>query len=139
MRSIFGFTPDETTARMIVLQIARLAAVPADTPKRRLRRLSSTPRSKENIGQVTRLLELLGERKAEALRVQGLTMDELDPHEKGQYQIEVIASLLRIVLSRKDSLGPVQVEERLLKAATEMDSAQIDLGLPMGVDDSKLL
>ncbi|OGE52973.1 hypothetical protein PENARI_c009G08312 [Penicillium arizonense] len=139
MRSIFGFTPDETTARLIVLQIARLAAVPADTPKRRLRHLSSTPRSKENIGQVTRLLELLGERKAEALRVQGLSLNELDPHEKGQYQIEVIASLLRIVLSRTDSLSPAQVEERLVKAAAEMDVAQIDLGLPLGVDDSKLL
>ncbi|KAJ6098727.1 hypothetical protein N7467_000262 [Penicillium canescens] len=139
MRSIFGFTPDEITARLIVLQIARLAAVPADTPKRRLRRLSSTPRSKDNIGQVTRLLELLGERKAEALRVQGLSLDELDPHEKEQYQIEVIASLLRIVLSRTDSLSPAQVEERLVKAAAEMDVAQIDLGLPLGVDDSKLL
>jgi pentatricopeptide repeat protein len=139
MRSIFGFAPDESTARLIVLQIARLAAVPADTPKRRLRRLSSTPRSKENIGQVTRLLELLGERKAEALRVQGLSLDELDPHEKEQYQIEVIASLLRIVLSRTDSLSPAQVEERLVKAAAEMDVAQIDLGLPLGVDDSKLL
>ncbi|KAJ5121220.1 uncharacterized protein N7515_009181 [Penicillium bovifimosum] len=139
MHSNFGFVPDEITARMIVLQIARLAGVPADTPKRRLRRLSSTPRSKENIGQVSRLLEMLGDRKAEALRVQGLSIEQLDPREMSQYQLEILASLLRIVMSRVDALNPAQVEDKLDIAAQEMSVGQIDLGSPLGVDDSKLL
>lgn len=139
MHSAFGFAPDDTTARMIVLQIARLAGVPADTPKRRLRRLSSTPRSKENIGQVSRLLELLGDRKAENLRLQGLSLEQLDPREMEQYQLEIMASLLRIVMSRADALDPVQVESKLEVAAKEMLAEHIDLGPPLGVDDSKLL
>ncbi|KAG0153102.1 hypothetical protein PDIDSM_2061 [Penicillium digitatum] len=139
MHSAFGFAPDETTARMIVLQIARLAGVPADTPKRRLRRLSSTPRSKENIGQVSRLLELLGDRKAEYLRLQGLSLEQLDPREMEQYQLEIMASLLRIVMSRADDLDPVQVENKLEIAAKEMLVENIDFGAPLGVDDSKLL
>ncbi|CAG8213729.1 unnamed protein product [Penicillium salamii] len=139
MRSIFGFAPDDTTARLIVLQVARLAAVPADTPKRRLRRLSSTPRSKENIGQVSRLLELLGDRKAESLRVQGLTVDQLDPEELKQYQMEIMGSMLRIVLSRTDGLDPAQIEEKLETVAKEMTVEQIDLGSPLGMYDSKLL
>ncbi|KAJ5782222.1 hypothetical protein N7457_003996 [Penicillium paradoxum] len=139
MHSVFGFVPDDTTARMIVLQIARLAGVPADTPKRRLRRLSSTPRSKENIGQVSRLLQLLGDRKAENLRLRGLSLEQLDPHEMEQYQLEIMASLLRIVMSRADALDPAQVESKLKIAAKEMLAEQIDLGLPLGVDDSKLL
>ncbi|KAJ5876080.1 uncharacterized protein N7529_001664 [Penicillium soppii] len=139
MRSVFGFAPDETTVRMIVLQVARLAGVPADTPKRRLRRLSSTPRSKENIGQVTRLLKLLSDRKAESLRVQGLSIEQLDPDEMKQYQMEIMASLLRVVLSKTDDLDPAQIEGKLEVAAKEMLSQQIDLGSPLGLHDSKLL
>lgn len=139
MRTMFGYAPDDTTARLIILQVARLASVPAETPKRRLRRLSSTPRSKENITQVTQLLEMLGERKSMALRTQGLSVDQLDSHEKQQYQLEIMASLLRIVLSRAESLGPVQVEQKLAAAAAEMQVEGVDLGPPLGVDDSKLL
>jgi hypothetical protein len=139
MRAMFGYTPDDTTARMIVLQVARLASVPTDTPKRRLRRLSSTPRSKESITQVTRLLEMLGERKSMALRTQGLSVDQLDPHEKQQYQLEIMANLLRIVLSRAESLDPARVEEKLAIAAAEMQVGNIDLGPPLGVNDSQLL
>lgn len=139
MRSIFGFAPDDTTARMIVLQIARLAAVPADTPKRRLRRLASTPRSKENIGQVSRLLELLGDRKAESLRLQGLSVDQLDPEEMKQHQMGIIGSMLRIVLSRTDGLDPLQIEDKLKIAAQQMSVGEIDLGTPLGMNDTKLL
>lgn len=139
LRALFGYAPDDTTARLLILQVARIASVPADTPKRRLRRLSSTPRSKENINQVTRLLEMLGDRKSLALSTQGLSVDQLDPHEKQQYQLEIMASLLRIVLSRADNLDPARVEKKLVAAAVEMQVEGIDLGPPLGVDDSKLL
>jgi hypothetical protein len=38
--------------------------------------------SSENVAQVSRLLELLGERKAENLRLQGLSLEQLDPRPK---------------------------------------------------------
>ncbi|KAJ5491522.1 hypothetical protein N7539_003089 [Penicillium diatomitis] len=139
LKNMFGYGPDDVTARMIVLQIARLAGVPSDTPKRRLRRLSSTPRSKENISQVTQLLDMLGERKSLALQSQGLQIEQLDRQEKQQYQLEVISTLLRIVLSRTEGLDPVLVEAKLKQAATDMSVNLIDLGPPLGVDDSKLL
>lgn len=139
MRAAFGFAPDDVTARMVTIQIARLAGVPAGVPKHRLRRLSSTPRSKENIAQVNRLLELLGERKSMALKAQGLSIEQLDPHEKEQYQLEIMGSLLRVVLSRTENLDPVQVERKVTVAATELGINDIDLGPPLGVDDSHLL
>ena len=139
MRAVFGFAPDDTTARMIVLQVARLAGVPAGTPKHRLRRLSSTPRSKESVGQVSRLLEMLGDRKELALKVHGLSLDQLDPHEKEEYQLEIMASFLRIVIGRTDGLGAERIEEKLTQAAKEMQVSGIDLGSSLGVDDSKLL
>lgn len=139
MREKFGFAPDDTTARLIVLQVARLAGVPAGTPKHRLRRVSSTPRSKENITQVSRLLEMLGDRKALALQAHGLSSDQLDPHEKQQYQLEIMATLLRIVMSRADNLSPDSIEDKLLQAAEGMQVTGIDLGSPLGIDDSQLL
>ncbi|KAJ5127469.1 hypothetical protein N7448_008248 [Penicillium atrosanguineum] len=139
MRASFGFAPDETTARMIVLQVARLAGVPAGTPKHRLRRLSSTPRSKESIAQVGRLLELLGHRKEQALKAQGLDLEQLDPHEAQEYQVEIMSSLLRIVMARTDDLGPERIESKLTRAAHEMQVSGIDLGSALGVEDSKLL
>ncbi|KAJ6120284.1 hypothetical protein N7523_004564 [Penicillium sp. IBT 18751x] len=139
MRAAFGFAPDETTARMIVLQIARLAGVPAGTPKHRLRRLSSTPRSKESIAQVGRLLELIGHRKEQALKAQGLSLEQLDPHEAQEYQVEVMSSLLRIVMARTDNQGPERIESNLNRAANEMQVSGIELGSALGVEDSKLL
>lgn len=139
MRAAFGFAPDDTTARLIVLQVARLAGVPAGTPKHRLRRLSSTPRSKESIAQVGRLLELLGHRKEEALKAQGLSLEQLDPHEAQEYQLEVMSSLLRVVMARTDGLGPERIESNLAQAANEMQVSGIDLGSALGFEDSKLL
>jgi hypothetical protein len=139
MRAAFGFAPDDTTARLIVLQVARLAGVPAGTPKHRLRRLSSTPRSKESIAQVGRLLELLGHRKEEALKAQGLSLEQLDPHEAQEYQLEVMSSLLRVVMARTDGLGPERIESNLAQAANEMQVSGIDLGSALGIEDSKLL
>lgn len=139
MRAEFGFAPDDTTARLIVLQVARLAGVPAGTPKHRLRRLSSTPRSKENIGQVSRLLEMLGDRKAFALQAQGLSVEQLDPHEKQQNQLEIMATLLRIVMSRADSLSPDQIEGKLLQATEAMQVPKVDLGSPLGLNETQLL
>jgi hypothetical protein len=82
---------------------------------------------------------MLGERKSLALKAQGLSIEQLDPHEKQQYQLEVMASLLRIVLSRTEGLDPVQIETKLAQAAAEMHVEGINLGSPLGVDDSKLL
>ncbi|KAJ5902400.1 hypothetical protein N7495_002928 [Penicillium taxi] len=139
MQATFSFTPDDNTARLIVLQVARLAGVPVDTPKHRLRRLSSTPRSKENISQVNRLVDVLSERKSMTLQAQGVNPDQLDLDEKQQYQLEIMASLLRIVLSRSDGLDTVQVEQKLSRTAAEMKADEIYLGSPLGVEDSQLL
>ncbi|KAJ5702898.1 hypothetical protein N7488_010446 [Penicillium malachiteum] len=139
MNMAFGFAPDNDTARLIVIQVARLAGVPAGTPKHRLRRLSSTPRSKENMAQVSRLLEMLGERKSMALQAQGLSLEQLDLHETQQYQLEIMGQLLRIVLSRAERLNPAQVEDKLYRAAAEMGFEELDLGSPLGVEDSQLL
>ncbi|XHG02747.1 hypothetical protein AWENTII_006086 [Aspergillus wentii] len=138
MGMTFSIFPDEVTARSIILQVARMAGVPADTPKRRLRRLSSTPKSKENIAQVNRLVEILSERKAAALQAQGLSPEHLDPQEKQHYQLEILGDLLRAVMGRT-ATHPDQVEGQIATAAAEMGVSGIDLGSPLRKEDGLLL
>lgn len=133
----FGFFPDDTTARMVVIQVARLAGVPPGTPSRRLRRLKTTPKSKENIAYVNRLLEILSSRKAATLEEQGLNVENLDPLEKQQYQLEILATLLRIVMTRTGT-DPALVEDEIAAVAAEMGVSNINLGSPLGKDESML-
>ncbi|KAL4969244.1 pentatricopeptide repeat protein [Aspergillus stella-maris] len=131
LRSTFGFAPDDTTLRLIILQVARLAAVPSNTPKRRLRRVSSTPRSKENIGHVQRLVEVLHDRKAGTLEARGLAIEELDPHERETHQLEIITDLLRVIMGRTEggeSLDADAMEEQIRAVAEEMGVSGIELG-----------
>ncbi|RMJ22479.1 pentatricopeptide repeat protein [Aspergillus sp. HF37] len=133
----FSVFPDDVTARMVILQVARMAGVPPNTPSRRLRRLSSTPRSKENIAYVNRLLEILSSRKAATLESQGLSIDTLDPQEKQQYQLEILAMLLRVVMSRT-AADPERIEDEIAAVAREMGVPGIYLGSPLGRDESLL-
>ncbi|RAH70851.1 pentatricopeptide repeat protein [Aspergillus aculeatinus CBS 121060] len=137
MRATFGFAPDATTARIIVLQVARMAGVPADTPKRRLRRLSSTPRSKESVAHVQTLVQLLNNRKTAALEARGQTLQGLEPAEQEQYQLEIMVELLRAVMNRISN-NPSLVESQIRSVADEMAVSGIDLGSAME-GDSQLL
>ncbi|KAL1965963.1 hypothetical protein VTN77DRAFT_4903 [Rasamsonia byssochlamydoides] len=127
MRDMFGFFPDDHTARMLVLQVARMAGVPPGTPKHRLRRLSTMPRSKENIEQVYKLLELLSDRKASMLEAQGLRVEQLDEEERKQYQLEIMADLLISVMERTAS-SPEQVKEQIATTIVDMGVSGIDVG-----------
>ncbi|KAJ0421027.1 hypothetical protein BJY00DRAFT_282915 [Aspergillus carlsbadensis] len=142
LRSTFGFSPDEATARLIILQVARLAAVPSDTPKRRLRRLSSTPKSKENIAHVHRLLELISVQKTSALESRGLDPESLDPHEMQTHQFEIMTALLRIVMARVSGVSISEsnrVEAKILAVTEEMGVRGIYLGPKLGDEDASLL
>lgn len=127
MRDMFGFFPDDDTARMLVLQVARIAGVPPGTPKHRLRRLSTMPRAKENIEQVNKLLELLSERKASMLEAQGLRVDKLDEEERKQYQLEIMADLLGSVIERTTS-SPEEMRDQITTATLDMGVESVDLG-----------
>ncbi|KAH8701140.1 pentatricopeptide repeat protein [Talaromyces proteolyticus] len=127
LRDIFGYYPDSETARMLVLQITSMAGIPGNTPKKARRRLSSTPRHKENIQNVQTLLQVLEERKASALQAQGLSIDELSEDERKQYQLEILGDLIISVIERTWT-GPDHIKEQITTAMQEM-GARVD-GLP---------
>ncbi|KAL1990296.1 hypothetical protein VTN49DRAFT_6135 [Thermomyces lanuginosus] len=127
MRDLFHFYPDDDTARLLVLQIARMAPAPPGTPRRALRRLSTTPRSKERVEQVSKLLEVLNEKKADALREKGLNVEDLDEVEQKQYRLEILAELVVNVLERTS--GPEQVQDQISAAAREMNAVDVDISM----------
>lgn len=141
LKETFHFYPDEATARLIVLQVARLASVPANTPKRRLRRLHSTPRSKENINQVHRLMEILSQRQTIALEDRGLSIDTLDPRERDECQLEIVSDLLRIVMGRVAGDSDTgRVEEEIARVVGEMGIPEnVHLGRPLGEESIFLM
>ncbi|PYH46668.1 pentatricopeptide repeat protein [Aspergillus saccharolyticus JOP 1030-1] len=133
LRAMFGFAPDATTVRAIVLQVARMAGVPANTPKRRLRRLSSTPRSKDNVAHVQRLVQMLTDRKNAALEARGQNLEGLEPDEQEQFLLEIMAELLRAVMNRT-AQHPTRVEADIVTVAEEMAVSGIDLGSALDGD-----
>lgn len=142
LRSTFGFSPDDTTARLIILQVARLAAAPSDTPKRRLRRVSSTPKSKENIINVQRLVELLSDRKSSTLESRGLSISSLEPYERETHQLDIMTDLLRIVMVRaadNQNPDPDRMEAQVRSVAEEMGVSDVDLGPRLDDTDARLI
>ncbi|KAK2759089.1 hypothetical protein FQN54_003188 [Arachnomyces sp. PD_36] len=130
MRDTFGIYPDADTARMLVLQVARLTPVPAGVPKHRRRRLSTTPRSKENISHIERLLEILHERKVMALAEEDRKLEDLEEGEQRVFQLELLSDLLRVVLQRM-APSAHRVEERIQTATQEMGVEGIYVGPPV--------
>jgi hypothetical protein len=108
MQRLFNFYPDDSTARMLVLQIARIANnnntnnIPMGSSRRARarRRLSAAPQHKEQIEQIQNVLAVLQDRKAAMLQAQGLDVDQLDDHERQQYQLEILGDLLVSVIER---------------------------------------
>ena len=141
LKATFNFYPDETTARLVILQVARLAGVPPNTPKRRLRHLSSTPRSKENIKQIHRLVEILSERQTIALGDRGLAVSTLDAHERSECQLEIVSDLIRIIMGRiAGDADSGRVEDKIARAASDMDIADnVHLGRPLGEESTLLI
>jgi hypothetical protein len=127
IKDAFGYFPNDDTAQMLVLQVSRMAAVPPDTPKRRLRRLSSTPRIKENIAHVNTLLKLISERKISTLESQSLPLEQLDPSEKEQFKLEIMADFLRVVIERITATIPTKkAQDEIAAAAAAMGVENID-------------
>ncbi|RAO72731.1 uncharacterized protein BHQ10_008743 [Talaromyces amestolkiae] len=135
MRDLFKIYPDESTARMLILQITRIAGnvniddrigPPGTSRRSRVRarrRLSTTPQSKENIEQVKNILATLQTKKASLLKAQGIDVEHLSEDDRKQYQIEILSELLVMVIERTvvDPAGSDRdVKAQIVAAMQEM-------------------
>ncbi len=120
---LFGMYPSEDTARMLVLQIARMDS--AESTVQRRRRASSN--SKNNVARVTKVLEALVQRRRKALMEEGIDLEDCDAATKVKEQLNLLSSLLRVVLAQGD--GSVDtIDNNVQKVAWEMGVGGMELG-----------
>lgn len=135
LRDLFKIYPDESTARMLILQIARIAGniniddkvgPPGTSRRSRVRarrRLSTTPQAKENIEQIKNILAALQTKKASLLQAQGIDVEHLDEEDRKQYQIEILSELLVMVIERTVAVpagSDLDVKAQIVAAMQEM-------------------
>lgn len=125
MQRYFGVYPDDSTARTIVLQLARLGLTneSGDKPKRFNLR---SPEAKQRIDNVTRILERFYDQRKEVLVQQGVVFDELDGDAKAEELLLLLSDLLRYV-----SQARIAAEQRhSYNATTASQTAAEQMGVP---------
>lgn len=118
LKEKFQGIPDHATARMVTLQVASMGIYAPKNPGRRRSRLSDNIHSAANIGRITRVLELVTEHRADALKDRGITIGFDDPAAPEE-QLYVLAEFLRVVL-RRSAPEESAVEKDVERAAWEM-------------------
>ncbi|EGD85543.1 hypothetical protein H112_06447 [Trichophyton rubrum D6] len=135
MKQTFGFFPDADTARILVFLVVRLIPTgdEATLPKRRHRRISSTPRAKENLQYVGSLLNKLREQKTVQAAKEGIYLDDMDQEFHMEFEVDLMCDLLRLVL-RSMPRDSAEIEERIQAAARHMGVSDLYLGEPPSYD-----
>lgn len=130
LKESFDLYPDQDTARMIVLLIARLGEEEKPKVQRRRRsRLSSNPLSNTSIAKVSSILDLLSQRRAAQLKTSNVIMEDMDGEQKAHEQLYLLTEVLRVVL--RDLIpAPAVIEEIMEKTAWEMGTGGIRMASP---------
>lgn len=123
LRETFGFVPDDDTVRILMFQILRLFS-----HKGRIK--PSASRTKQNLDAVSRLFEILRERRTIELAKKGLMVRDLDPEAQKNLNVDILGDLLRVFLNRQ-TMNVDVTEEGIRCAAEEMGLPHIDLGDPI--------
>lgn len=117
LKELFGFYPDQDTARLITLQVARVGTGGDRSGKRRRRTLSAHGQSKDAVAKMKQVLDLVTEQRADKIREQGIDPMEWDDEKKGQELIIVLASFLQTVMREKD--GTLGIAKKIKRAFLE--------------------
>ena len=130
LRDLFIFYPDQDTARMITMQVARIASDPPQTTRRRRARLPSNSQSNTNMSKIAQVLVLLTEQRAETLAQRGVKIEELDASAQAAEQLFLLAEFLKVVLRRtaQEDRSP---DSAISKAAWEMGVGGLDMSDPV--------
>lgn len=115
----YGMYPADSTARSIVLQLARASQ---DIPGgHRARRLNLNKETKARVAQVTEMLGMVKEKRVEALLSQGFEFENLQGNAKAEESLMMLSDLLRCAVHARfgesDGLGGLELSHA---AAGEM-------------------
>ncbi|KAI9834736.1 MAG: hypothetical protein M1819_002821 [Sarea resinae] len=131
MKASFGIDPSEDTARMVVLQIARMSApaleaATVSAPRGRRARTGNS-NSKTAIARISRVLEMLAKQRKDAHAAKGVDVSNFDENERAAENLNLISDLIRVVLVRTAS-DKSAVQKGIEKAAWDMGVSGIPLG-----------
>ncbi|KAI6716842.1 hypothetical protein JHW43_000575 [Diplocarpon mali] len=119
LRKHFGAYPEPETARVIVLQLARLGLVDEDGyMPRRLDMDSSI--SKARIANVVKILQGFKEERVLALRKQGIEFSELEGEAKSEEPILLLTQILRFAAIQTADESSGTFTERSIETAKAM-------------------
>ncbi|KAI4136010.1 MAG: hypothetical protein LQ347_000129 [Umbilicaria vellea] len=130
LKEYFHLYPDQDTARLITLQIARIVSKPPTTTRRRRAGLLSTPQNKANVLKFAQVLVLLSEQRAETLAQRGIKVEDLDAPAQAEEHLFLLAELMKKVLLRT-AQGDSTPESIIEKAAWEMGVGGLDMSDPV--------
>ncbi|MCJ1361319.1 hypothetical protein MMC16_000417 [Acarospora aff. strigata] len=119
MRQSFGMFPDHDTARMIALHISRLKSSESRSWKTRHSRLARSSNSKADLAKITKILEMLTERRLKTLTERGINIEDMNQAQQADELLHLLSELLRVVMNRMTGEASI-VENNIGKAAWEM-------------------
>ncbi|KAL8969818.1 MAG: hypothetical protein Q9183_001812 [Haloplaca sp. 2 TL-2023] len=137
LKQWFHFLPNDETLRLIPMQVARigLERTPV-TPRRRRSRLSDRAGHKTKVADVERVLDLVVERRLEALEQQGVNLEECSVERQNEEKVHMLAGFLRLVMQRMGR--DVQAASSAIDAAAEEMGVR-DLNLQQSLLVNELL
>ncbi|KAL8755250.1 MAG: hypothetical protein Q9199_003767 [Rusavskia elegans] len=134
LKAVFGFLPNDETLRMIPMLVARKGlGQPQMTRKRRRSRLSDVTGLKVKLANVSKVLDLVVEQRLEALKRQGVKLEECSTERQDEEQVHVLAAFLRVVM-RRYAEDEHRMNDGIKTAAEEMGAVGIELWDPLDSD-----
>lgn len=130
MSQSFGMHPDPDTARMIALHITRLRSPDSEVRRSRRSRLARSSNSKADVTKIAKVLEMLTERRLQALAERGLKFENLDEQQQADEQLYLMSELLRVVMHKVTGDASV-AETNVEKAAWEMGVGGMSIKDPL--------
>lgn len=119
MKEMFGLFPDKDTARMLTMQVARVATDSTRKPSRARQTTSALMNTKGNMVKMNQLLDLVKKERAKILIQRGVNIEAFNDLEIKEELLIVLATYLQVIMRRS---GPKQLdfEERINSVAQEM-------------------
>ena len=124
LKELFDIWPDQDTARMITLQVARIATGGQRSGRRRRTTLSAHGQSKDAIAKMSQVLDLVTEQRREKLQSQGVDPTKFDDERRGQEMAIVLATFLQIVLRETNEISAIA--DKIQQAALDSGAPPID-------------
>lgn len=125
LHSLFGRLPDERTAHMIILMIARLDIRPA-TKQWLAHRVTRSARNTRNIAQTTEVLDLIRKHRLAQMAEMGVEVAELSTEARAEENHRTLLSLVFAVITRR-SEGMDEYHAAINAAAGEMGVDTFDI------------